>query len=159
MSKAKITFMLLSYDPNHPPPTVSAVTQTGSEEDGTLAKNEVMRWALNYVGEGVTVRLCVTKGKITFYVAQNVRPNKEMNDNQSTVASTGKLAVDCGTIPIFQELHHKRGTDERDRRQEENNLQLSTLYLSVEGHDTLNTFFLQSGDGNVTFGELFNFPA
>ena len=129
---------------------VSSTTQTGSEENGTLAMNETMRWVLDDVGDdGVTVRLCVIAGSITFYVSQYVTPSKEINDNQSTITSTEKSAKYCSTI--FTRPHQRLGTvTGRNRRQQ---VQSSILYLAIKGHDTLNTFILQSGGGNVTFGE------
>lgn len=128
---------------------MSPVTRTGSEEDGTLAKKEIMRWVLEGVGDkGVTVRLCVTRGSITFYVSQYVTPSEELNENQSTITSTKTRVKDCSTIFKRQHLRHVIVTQEHHRQVES-----STLYLSIEGHDTLNTFILQSGNGNVTFGE------
>ena len=129
---------------------MSSPTQKGSDENGTLAKNEIMRWVLDDVGdEGVTVRLCVTGGSITFYVSQYVSPSEDVNDNQSTITSTEKLATYCSTI--FTRPRQVWGTV--TKRNRHRRVESSTLYLAIKGHDTLNTFFLQSGDGNVTFGE------
>lgn len=129
---------------------VSSTVQKGSEQNGTLTENETMRWVLDDVGdEGVTVRLCVTTGSITFFVSQYVSPTKEINDNQSTITSTERLARYCSTI--FTKPRQKWGTfTEQNRRRQ---VESSSLYLAIIGHDTLNTFFLQSGGGNVTFGE------
>ena len=121
----------------------------GGEETGTVAKDEIMRWILNDVGdEGVTVRLCVREGSITFYVSQLTSPNEAIYDNRSTIAPTKGLSVACSTI--FTQSYRTPGTADRKRRQQ---VPTSTLYLSIEGQDTMNTFILQSGDGNVTFGK------
>ena len=128
---------------------MSAPTRPGNQENGTLAKNEIMRWVLDGVGgDGVTVRLCVRDGGITLYVSQVATPNEEMHDSQSNIARTHKLAIECTTI--FNTQYHTPGT--RGRRSSEQG-GTTSLYLSIEGHDEMNTFFMQSGDGNVTFGE------
>ena len=129
--------------------TVSTQTGTENQENGTLAKNEIMRWVLNGVGgDGVTVRLCVRGGGITLYVSQVTTPNEEMHDSRSNIARTEELAIVCKTI--FNRQYHTPGT--RGRRSSEQG-ETTSLYLSIEGHDEMNTFFMQSGYGNVTFGE------
>ena len=128
---------------------VSGETKMGGEENGTVARDEIMRWILNDVGvNGVTVRLCVREGSITFYVSQLITPSEEIHDNKSTIAATDGLSTPCSTI--FTQSYRTPGTVDRKRRQQAPS---STLYLSIEGRDTMNTFVLQSGAGNVTFGK------
>ena len=113
-----------------------------------MRRDEVMRWILEDIGgEGVTVRLCVRHGEITSYVSQVTAPNDVMYDNISTIGTTDKLAVDCSTI--FTGTYHMPGT--KQKRQQAS--QTAALYLSIEGHDSVNTFSMQSGNGNVTFGK------
>ena len=121
----------------------------GSEENGTLARDEIIRWIFNDVGvDGVTVRLCVREGSITLYVSQLITASEEFYDNRSTIATTDGLSTPCSTI--FTQPYHTPGTASRKRRQQ---VPTSTLYLSIEGQDTMNIFVIQSGDGNVTFGK------
>ena len=131
---------------------VSATTGPGDEKAGTLAKNEIMRYVLDGVGgEGVTVRLCVRQGMITFYVSQVTTPSEEMYDKKSIIAPTDKLAIDCSTI--FTGTFSEPGTAEQTRERRQKPSQTTTLYLSIEGQGIINTFLLQSGNGNITFGE------
>ena len=130
---------------------MSAATSPGEEKKGTLAKGEIMRYVLDGVGgEGVTVRLCVRRGMITLYISQVAPPSNVLYDSKATIAPTDMLAIDCSTIFSGPGTFYEPGTAERRRRQKP--LQTTTLYLSIEGQGTINAFFLQSSNRNITFG-------
>ena len=104
--------------------------------------------------QGVTVRFCLRRGRITLYVSQVTTPNDEFNDDRLTISKTDKLAKVCRTIFSGDyEKYHTPGTrdPERLRRQQ---TQSSSLYLLIEGQDNINDFSLQTGEGNVTFGKF-----
>lgn len=123
-------------------------TNIGVNENnnGTLDREDVIRLIMDGIGgEGVSIRFCVMEGKLTFYVSQLISPNRVVSDNSLTITSNEKTSIDCTTI-----FNQYPTSGMRKRRQQ---AQTSTLYLTIEGHDEMNTFVLQSGEGNVTFGK------
>ena len=123
---------------------------------GTLRTDEIMRWVLDGIGgEGVTVRFCVRRGRITLYVSQVTTPNDEFNDEKLTIFTTAKLVKVCRTIFSGDyEIYHTPGTNDPERPRRQQIQSSSSLYMLIEGLDDINDFSLQTGEGNVTFGKF-----
>ena len=107
-----------------------------------------MRW-IEYVGDtGVTIRLCVNRGKISFFVSHLPNPSEVMNDIQVTVATTNKKeSISCQTL--FQKAEYQRQYDKRSVASD-----TETIYLSMVGNEDSTEFHLRTIAGNVTLGKL-----
>ena len=117
-----------------------------------MVTGEIMRWVLDGIGgEGVTVRFCVRRGRITLYVSQVTTPNDELYDDHLTIFKTDKQAKVCSTI--FSGTYQTPGTRDPERRRRQR-AHSSSLNLLIEGQDDINDFSLQTGEGNVTFGKF-----
>ena len=128
----------------------------GDEGKGTLVSDEIMRLVLDGIGgQGVTVRFCVRRGRITLYVSQVTTPNNEFNDDKLTIFKTDKLAKVCRTIFSGDyETYHTPGTRDLKRPRRQQTQSSSSHYMLIEGLDDINDFSLQTGEGNVTLGKF-----
>ena len=130
--------------------TVPSTVRQGNEEEGRVKDGQIARWALDGVGgAGVTIRLCVRSGQLTLYVSHLPNPSEALHENQATIATTSKLAVDCST-------HFKTASSinspSRKRRQALQD-STTTIYISIVGRDNNTVYSLHSESGNVMFGK------
>lgn len=115
-------------------------------QSGSIHKNETMRWVIKKISQyGISIRFCIKAGKIAFYVSQGVPASKAINIMSSTITMTNELSIICKTEYIG-DIFYKR----RRKRQVS---QSPVIYLLVEGQGSINTFTVQSGRGNVSFGK------
>ena len=109
-----------------------------------------MRWIRSGVGgDGVTIRLCVRRGKITLYVSSLPNPSEAMNDIQETIAPENTIAISCSTYFI-----HPTPIRRRTRRNQVIETSAGTIYITVLGQDNSSLVSLQTANGNVTFGKM-----
>ena len=123
----------------------------GDAANGRVKDGQIARWALDGVGSaGVTIRLCVSSGKLTLYVSHLPNPSEVLHDDQATIATTDKLAMDCSTH--FQNASSINSALSRKRRQVPQDS--TTIYISIVGRDNNTVFSVYSESGNVTFGKF-----
>ena len=104
-----------------------------------------MRWVLkNIAQDGVSIRFCIMDGKIKFYVAQDFPASRAINNKSSTITMNDKLSIVCQT-EFLKDIFYKC----RQKRQVP---QSPVIYLLIEGQGNINTFTIQTGRGNVSFG-------
>jgi hypothetical protein len=108
------------------------------------------------IGEdGVTIRMCVRSGRLTLYVSYLPTPSEALHDNQATIATTDKLAIDC--ITIFKETRgesENSPTDALGKRKRRQVSQNSTaIYFAIMGEISNTEFSINSETGNVTIGK------
>ena len=123
-----------------------------------MEKDQIVRWTIEGGGgDGVTIRMCVRSGKLTLYVSYLPTPSEALHDNQVTIATTDKLAINCTTI--FKETTGSHESEQnspisgkRKRRQVSQNS--TTIYVAIVGEDNNTTFSVNSESGNITIGNL-----
>lgn len=113
-----------------------------------MAKDQIMRWILNGVGgAGVTVRLCVRSGRITFYASNIPYPSEVLHAYQGTVTTSNTLAIDC--ITLFE---HSRPYSLSRKRLRRSYVHTESIYISIVGDAPDSRFHLQTVEGKVTLG-------
>ena len=131
--------------------TVPSTVSQDEEAHGRVRDGQIARWALDGVGhDGVTIRLCVRSGQLTLYVSHLPNPSEVLYDNQATIATTDKLAVDCNTF--FKNASSVNSATSRKRRQVPQD-STTTIYISIVGRDNNTVFSVHSESGNVIFGK------
>lgn len=124
----------------------------GEAAHGRVKDGQIARWALDGVGrDGVTIRFCVRSGQLTLYVSHLPNPSAVLYDNQATIATTDKLAVDCSTL--FKNESSVNSATGRKRRQMPQDSTGTIIYISIVGRDNNTVFSINSESGNVTFGK------
>ena len=109
-----------------------------------------MRWIRKGVGgEGVTVRLCIRKGRVTLYVSSIPNPSDAVHDYQTTITPEKNIAIVCSTY-----FKHSRPIRGRTRRNQVSEGDTGTVYISVIGQDNSSLVTLQTANGNVIFGKV-----
>ena len=125
----------------------------GEEEENRtvlMKRDQIMRWIRKGVGgEGVTIRLCIRRGRVTLYVSSIPNPSDAVHDYRITITPED-IAIVCKTY--FQ---HSRPIQGRKRRSSVSEDDTGTVYISVVGHDNSSLVTLQTANGNVTFGKVF----
>lgn len=98
--------------------------------------------------EGITVRLCVHEGRIVFYVSTSVpNPSSALHDWVDVVtAPENQHSIAC------HESFYDLNPESQPNRKRETEETLVTLYISIEGQENLNEFFLNSSVGGVDQG-------
>ena len=116
-----------------------------------MERDQIMRWIRHGVGgEGVTVRLCIRRGKVTLYVSSIPNPSNAVHDYQKTIEPEDNIAITCTTY--FQ---HSRPIRGRRRRSEVSDTYTETVYISIVGQDNSSLITLQTANGNVTLGKVY----
>lgn len=115
------------------------------ERQGTLSQGGTVRYVLEIPEEGLTVKLCVTMGKVTFYGSYTIsNPNNAIHDYKEEVTSNGKMA--CGDVFV---VPVESTTNLRKRLVSSSNT-TSTLYIALEGGGEQNDFILETSEGDNT---------
>ena len=127
---------------------VPANVNVNGRESGTMGEERIMRYVLNNITQdGVSIRFCISEGEITFYVAQDFLASAANYDNTLTIAKRdSRLNVECNTV--FTDTY---GTSLSIQKRQA--MQTSVVYVTIEGHGNVNTFTMQSGHGNISFGK------
>ena len=132
--------------------TVTSTVSQGEKAHGRVKDGQIARWALDGVGhDGVTIRLCVRSGQLTLYVSHLPNPSEVLHDNQATITTTDKLAVDCSTF--FKNTSSINSATSRQRRQVQQDSSTTTIYISIVGRNNNTVFSVHSESGNVTLGK------
>ena len=115
-----------------------------------MERDQIMRWIRKGVGgEGVTVRLCIRRGRVTLYVSSIPNPSDAVHDYQKTITPEKNIAIACSTY--FEYSGPIRGRKRRNQVSEDDS---GTVYISVVGQDNSSLITLQTANGNVTFGKV-----
>ena len=129
--------------------TAPSTVIQGEEVHGRVKDGQVARWALEGVGrEGVTIRLCVTRGQLTLYVSHIPNPSEALHDNRATIATTDRLAVDCTTF-----FGSASDNSTRRKRRQVSQDSITTIYVSIVGRHNNTVFSVHSEIGYITFGK------
>ena len=99
------------------------------------------------VVSGMTLRFCLTSGRIIIYASTLPNPSSAQYNKQSEVAANA-LSLNC--LTMFFELPTE--SNEQGRKRREASSDLETLYITLEGQDDENVFSISSREGNVTIG-------
>ena len=130
-----------------------AVSKPIGEEEETetvvMKKDQIMRWIREGVGgEGVTIRLCIRRGRVTLYVSSIPNPSDAVHDYRITITPEKNIAITCSTY-----FKHSRPIRGRNRRNQVSEDDTETVYISVVGQDNSSLVTLQTANGNVTLGK------
>ena len=98
--------------------------------------------------EGITVRLCVHRGKIVLYASTTIpNPSAALHDWVDIVtAPENQHSITCHTS--FYDLN-KPDLNQVPRGKRQTGETTVTLYISIEGQESLNEFQLNSTYGGV----------
>ena len=119
------------------------------EESGSLERGATTR--LRYVTPaaiGMTFRLCIQEGQIFLYASTIPNPSSAQFGWRDVVRATAH-PLTC--LTTFYDLS-PRETNQRMRRQASDDT--TSLYITLEGQDDINTFSFDSRAGNATIGTL-----
>ena len=136
--------------------TDSFPVDTNEETNGTLDENGVFRCNFEIPYIGITVTVCITEGHIQMYGSFSVpNPNSalydfyldlvyEGNENNSEICGRTFVAppshcIRTRTTTSNQKLHKRTVSPESS----------TIVYLAVVGKDKVNTFVLNSTEGNI----------
>ena len=125
---------------------------TDHDENKTIVmeRGQIMRWSKTIVGtEGVTVRLCVSMGNVTFYVSSIPNPNEAVHDIQGNIDDTA--TIPCITYFMNSTLTHVHS---RRRRSQVSETSHGTIYINVLGQGKNSSLTIQTANGNITFGKV-----
>ena len=117
--------------------------------DGSLNRNEIIRYNLSVPKIGITVQVCAEGGQIAVYGSVTYQnPNSALNDFQLVVDCTTSTNKNCSCGKVFvpsklQKLHYDR-TVKREAT-------ATVVYITVEGTDDSreNVFIMNATDGDV----------
>ena len=117
--------------------------------DGSLNRNEIIRYNLSVPEIGITVQVCAEGGQIAVYGSVTYQnPNSALNDFQLVVDCTTSTNKNCSCGKVFvpsklQKLHYDR-TVKREAT-------ATVVYITVEGTDDSreNVFVMNATDGDV----------
>ena len=117
--------------------------------DGSLNRNEIIRYNLFVPKIGITVQVCAEGGQIAVYGSVTYQnPNSALNDFQLVVDCTTSTNKNCSCGIVFvpsklQKLHYDR-TVKREAT-------ATVVYITVEGTDDSreNVFVMNATDGDV----------
>jgi hypothetical protein len=105
--------------------------------------------------DGVTIRMCVRSGSLTLYVSYLPTPSEALHDNQATIATTDKLAIDCTTIFMETSGESDNSPTSGKRKRRQASQDSTTIYFAIVGEVSNTEFSINSETGNVTIGEGF----
>ena len=136
----------------------SASRRVGGISDAVVGDGESLRIHFPLPVEGVTIRLCVSHGKIVFYASvSSISPNSAVHDWMS------EIGIGCGDIFIDPRNFENDNSGSNDNSNQNNGRRKRqtlnstmdeyvnlTLYVSIEGAEETNSFVLQTTTGNTS---------
>ena len=142
-------------------PLASASRRVGGISDAVVGDGEIIRTNFPLPVEGITVRLCVSRGKIVFYASvSSTSPNSAVYDWKS------EIGIGCDDIFIDPRdvENNNVGSNDNSNRVDTNNGRRKrqtlnstmdeyvdlTLYVSIEGTEETNSFLLQTTTGDTS---------
>ena len=148
----------------------SASRRVGGISDIVVGDGERIRTNFPLPVEGITIRLCVSRGKITFYASvSSTSPNSAVYDWMS------EIGIGCDDIFIDPRNveNDNIGSNDNSNRVDTNNGRRKrqtlnstmdeyvdlTLYVSIEGTEETNSFVLQTTTGNTSTPSEQPFPS
>ena len=129
------------------------------QQVGTLSRGGKVRYELQVPGGGVTVNLCVSIGSVLFYGSFTVpNPNSALHDYVQEVINNGGETT-CADVFIQPEVVESPDTNRLGKRQADNDrgspsnetTTTTILYISLEGGGDINTFVLETSEGDSTY--------
>lgn len=121
--------------------------QVGNESHITVGGNGTERLSFStLLEEGITIRICITAGRLLLYASTTVRnPSEALSNWQGAITTVNLTSINCLTS-FFHNVHNKR------RKRAVTESERGMLYLTIEGVENSNEFTVNSENGNVTFG-------
>ena len=139
----------------------SASRRVGGISDAVVGEGERIRTNFPLPVEGVTIRLCVSRGKIVFYASvSETSPNSAVYDWMSEIGIgcddifIDPRNVENDNIGSNDNSNQVDANNGRGKRQTLNSTMDEyfdlTLYVSIEGAEETNSFVLQTTTGDTS---------